>query len=77
MLRSAIRYALLRAIRTAVQGLAGLAAAIPAVRALGDARDAAVVALWGAVGVGISGLISFFQNLTEALEDRANEGGKR
>jgi Zn-dependent alcohol dehydrogenase len=70
-MKSAVRFAALRAIRTMIQGFAGLAAAIPAVHTAVDARTAANVALWGAVGVGVSGVAAFLQNLSERLEATA------
>lgn len=72
-MRAALRFALLRAVRTVIQGFAGLAAAIPAVHAVADAHTAANVALWGAMGVGISGIAAFLQNLSERLEADATE----
>ncbi len=67
-MKSPLRFATLRAVRTLVQNLAGVAATVPAVSTVVDARAAAIVAGWGAVGAVIGALVSFLQNLAEALE---------
>jgi len=70
-MRTALRVAALRGVRTAIQALAGVAAAVPAVGSLIDAKTAGIVAAWGAFGAAISGVASFLQNLAEELEAEA------
>ena len=64
----ALKIALLRGIRTTLQGLAGVAAAVPAVSTFVDARTAGIVAGWGSLGALIAGIGAFLQNLAEELE---------
>jgi hypothetical protein len=67
-MRSALRKAALRGVRTTVQALAGVAASVPIVTSVSDAKVAGVVALWASVGAVIAGASSFLQNLAEGLE---------
>lgn len=68
---NALRIALLRGMRTTVQALAGVAAAVPAVTSIEDARVAGVVALWASLGAVIAGVAAFLQNYAEQLEAQA------
>lgn len=65
----ALKIAVLRGLRTTIQGLAGVAMAVPAVNAIEDARVAGIVAMWGALGAVIAGVGAFLQNFAEALEE--------
>jgi len=65
----ALKIAGLRGLRTAIQSLAGVAAAVPIVNSVESGRVAGVVALWGGVGAVIAGVAAFLQNYAEALED--------
>ena len=65
---NALRIAALRGLRTAIQGLAGVASSVPIINAVEDAKIAGIVAMWGAVGAGIAGVAAFLQNYAEALE---------
>lgn len=64
----ALKIAALRGVRTTIQALAGVAAAVPAVSNIVDAKTAGVVALWASVGAAIAGVAAFLQNLAEELE---------
>ncbi len=64
----ALKVAALRGLRTAIQAQAGIAAAVPIVSSIEDARIAGLVALWGVVGALIAGVAAFLQNYAEALE---------
>jgi hypothetical protein len=68
----ALKIAGLRGLRTAIQSLAGVAAAVPIVNSVESSKVAGVVALWGGVGAVIAGVGAFLQNYAEALE-RAEE----
>lgn len=64
----ALRIAGLRGLRTTIQGLAGVASAVPIVSSIEDSRIAGIVALWGCVGAVVAGVGAFLQNYAEALE---------
>lgn len=68
-MHSSAKLAALRGIRTCIQSLAGVAAAVPAVTTFVDAKTAGVVALWGALGAVVAGLAAFLQNFAERLEE--------
>lgn len=72
-MRSALLYALLRGLRTAIQGLAGVAGSFPLVYSLAEAKVAAAVAAYGALGAVIAGVAAFLQNLAERLEALESE----
>ena len=65
----ALKLAGLRGLRTAIQSLAGVAAAVPIVNSVESSKVAGVVALWGGVGAVIAGVGAFLQNYAEALEE--------
>ena len=65
----ALKIAGLRGLRTAIQALAGVAAAVPVVSSVEDSKVAGLVALWGGVGAVIAGVAAFLQNYAEALEE--------
>ena len=67
---NALRIAALRGMRTTIQALAGVAAAVPAVSSIEDARTAGIVALWASLGAVIAGVAAFLQNYAEALEEQ-------
>ena len=68
-MKQALLFATIRGFRTVIQGLAGVAAAVPAVSSFVDAKTAGVVAAWGVFGATVGGLAAFLQNLSEALEE--------
>jgi len=68
-MKKALNIAALRGLRTAIQGLAGVAAAVPIVNSIESAKIAGMVALWGSVGAALAGVAAFLQNFSEALED--------
>jgi hypothetical protein len=68
-MKNALRIAALRGTRTTIQALAGVAAAVPAVSNIVDAKTAGVVALWASLGALIAGVAAFLQNLSEELEE--------
>jgi hypothetical protein len=68
-MKYALKLSLLRGVRTMIQALAGVAAAVPAVSSFVDAKTAGVVALWGAFGAVVAGVGSFLQNFAEQLEE--------
>jgi hypothetical protein len=70
---NALKIAGLRGLRTAIQSLAGVAAAVPIVNSVESGRVAGVVALWGGVGAVIAGVAAFLQNYAEALEKAEEE----
>ncbi len=72
-MKAAFVIAGLRGVRTTIQALAGVAAAVPAVSNIVDAKTAGVVALWASLGAVIAGVASFLQNFAEALEDLESE----
>jgi len=65
----ALKIAALRGLRTAIQALAGVAAAVPILNSVESAKIAGLVAAWGALGALIAGVTAFLQNYAEALED--------
>lgn len=67
--RSALGFAAIRGLRTAIQGLAGVAASYPVVATMEDARTAGVVAGFGALAAGVAGVAAFLQNFAEKLGD--------
>jgi ABC-type iron transport system FetAB permease component len=69
----ALKIAGLRGLRTAIQSLAGVAAAVPIVNSVESSKVAGVVALWGGVGAVIAGVGAFLQNYAEALEKAEEE----
>jgi hypothetical protein len=69
----ALKIAGLRGLRTAIQSLAGVAAAVPIVNSVESSKVAGVVALWGGVGAVIAGVGAFLQNYAEALEEAEEE----
>ena len=64
----ALKIAALRGLRTAIQALAGVAAAVPVVQSVESAKIAGLVALWGGLGAVIAGVTAFLQNYAEQLE---------
>jgi ABC-type iron transport system FetAB permease component len=70
---NALKIAGLRGLRTAIQSLAGVAAAVPIVNSVESSKVAGVVALWGGVGAVIAGVGAFLQNYAEALEEAEEE----
>lgn len=64
----ALKIAALRGVRTTIQALAGVAAAVPAVSNIVDAKTAGVVALWASLGAVVAGVAAFLQNFAEELE---------
>lgn len=67
-MKNALKIALLRGLRTTIQSLAGVAAAVPLVSSVTEAKTAGIVAVWGAVGAVIAGAAAFLQNFSERLE---------
>jgi hypothetical protein len=72
-MKKALLFAGIRGFRTVIQGLAGVAASVPAVNSFVNARTAGIVAAWGAFGAVVAGLAAFLQNLGERLEKIENE----
>jgi hypothetical protein len=70
---NALKIAGLRGLRTTIQALAGVAAAVPIVNSVESGKVAGVVALWGGVGAVIAGVGAFLQNYAEALEKAEEE----
>lgn len=68
----ALKIAALRGLRTAIQALAGVAAAVPILNSVENAKIAGLVAAWGALGALIAGVTAFLQNYAEALEEAEN-----
>ena len=64
----ALKIAALRGLRTTIQALAGVAAAVPAVSNVVDAKTAGVVAGWSALGAVVAGVAAFLQNYAEELD---------
>lgn len=72
-MREALLFAAIRGFRTIIQGLAGVAASVPAVTSFVDAKTAGVVAAWGAFGSVVAGVAAFLQNFGERLEALEDE----
>jgi hypothetical protein len=66
---NALKIAALRGLRTTIQSLAGVAAAIPLMASFTDAKAQGVIAAWATLGAVIGGIAAFLQNYAEALED--------
>ena len=66
-----LKLAAVRGLRTTIQALAGVAAAVPAVASMDDVKMAGMVALWGVVGAVLAGVTSFLQNYAESLDGGA------
>ncbi len=67
-MRKALKVAALRGLRTTIQALAGVAATVPVVSSVTEAKTAGVVAAWSSVGAVVAGAAAFLQNYSEELE---------